>query len=104
MSVNISTYTEKNPHTASMTRSGTARCPTLMGRTALGWIRRVISRLPCFRMSNRRITFMPPAVEPAQPPVNEPRNNKNGSTLGQTEWSAMLNPVVVTMDTVAKMP
>jgi NAD dependent epimerase/dehydratase family enzyme len=43
----VITYTAKNPHTASTTRSGTRWVPSLIVNTPFGWISRRISRMPC---------------------------------------------------------
>ena len=51
-----------------------------------------------------RMAFMPPPVEPAQPPINEQRIRKIGKKMGQLAKSVVANPVVVPMDIAWKIP
>ena len=49
-----------------------------------------------------RITFNPPPVEPAQPPIKAEHNNRRGRNSGQAEMSPVVNPAVVAIDTTWK--
>jgi len=81
--VNTPTYTAKKPQTASTTRSGTARPPSCTGISAVGCTSLTISRRPCFTSSRQRTTLRPPAVEPAQPPMNDANSSSTGNPPGQ---------------------
>ena len=65
----VATYTKKNPRKAARNRSGTIRSPSLRGVTACGWTMRNTS-CPAWRANRTvRITFSPPLVDPAIPPM-----------------------------------
>jgi hypothetical protein len=44
-------------------------------------------------------TFIPPAVDPAHPPINITRTRKNLQQFGHLSKSALQNPVLVVMET-----
>ena len=49
-----------------------------------------------------RMTFIPPAVEPAQPPTNMSRTRRSFADVSHLSKSAVTNPVVVVMLTTEK--
>ena len=55
--------------------------------------------MPCLYISSQRTTFMPPAVEPAQPPMKLDSSSRTGSAPGHAEKSSVVNPVVVPIET-----
>ena len=63
-------------------------------------MRRFISRMPCLYIKRDLITFIPPAVEPAEPPTKLASIRIIGSAPGQPEKSDVVNPVVVAIETV----
>ena len=63
-------YTNINPATLYTTSFRPGRRFSWMLNTPCGCKRRCISLSACFRRITQRITLMPPAVEPEQPPVN----------------------------------
>ncbi len=81
--------------------SGTLTLPIFTVITALGWIRRITSRMPCLRIRRMRITFMPPPVEPEQPPTKAATNSRKGRAPGQVEKSATAKPAVVATETTS---
>ncbi len=46
-----------------------------------------------------RITFIPPPVEPAQPPIKLDSTNKTGKNNGQSAKEVVVKPAVVEMET-----
>ncbi len=82
-----------------MTRSGNALLPNLILYTALGCTKRFSSRIPCKLSSNTRITFKPPPVEPAQPPMKLESTNKTGKKRGQSAKEVVVKPAVVEIET-----
>ena len=48
---------------------------SLSGTIALGWIRRLNSKKELRKKTKCRIILMPPAVEPAQAPINKSTKN-----------------------------
>ena len=50
------------------------------------------------------MAFMPPPVEPTQPPIKLSINSNTGRNSGQIEKSCVVNPVVVAMETVWNRP
>ena len=63
-------YTARNRWTPRMLRSFRGLPSNWMAGTALGWSIRRISLTDTFCRITTRATLMPPAVEPAQPPIN----------------------------------
>ena len=92
----------KSPRTASLIPSGTIRPPTTKGVTALGC---TILKISCKMVRNTtmiRMTFIPPAVEPAQPPTNMSKTRITFAAVSHLSKSAVTNPVVVVMLTTEK--
>src|SRR5687767_7604352 len=89
------TYTAKNPHTASTTRGLMGFSPSFTGSSALGCTSCTTSRWPYFHISSQRTTFMPPEVDPAQPPMNVDNMRITGSAPGQREKFSVKNPELV---------
>ena len=81
--VKLATYRAKKPHTASTTRESIDLVPIRTGMCALGCTRRVISRIPCLTSNSKRITLIPPPVEPAQPPTKLENSNRMAMKPGQ---------------------
>ena len=50
------------------------------------------------------MAFMPPPVEPTQPPMKLSINRSIGKNSGQTEKSCVVNPVVVAIEMVWNSP
>ena len=69
------------------------------GISAFGCTSRLTSRTPCRYSRSQRITFMPPPVEPAQPPIKLVKISMTGNAPGHIENSAVAKPVVVATDT-----
>ena len=80
-------------------RGSIAFAPSLTGTSALGCTSCTTSRWPCFHSSSQRTTFMPPEVEPAQPPMNVDSIRITGSAPGQCVKSSVKKPEVVCIDT-----
>ncbi len=47
-----------------------------------------------------RITFIPPPVEPAHPPIKEENSNSTGKNNGQSAKPVVVKPAVVEIETV----
>ncbi len=77
---------------------------TLSGDTSRGRTTFFSSRQDAFSVTSTRIIFMPPPVEPAQPPQNMSTTSIRPSARGQRSKSAVQKPVVVTTDTTWKAP
>ena len=50
------------------------------------------------------MTLMPPAVEPAHPPMKLEKINRTGIAAGQAAKSVVVKPVVVAMETAWNRP
>ena len=73
-----------------------------MGISARGWTMRRTSWVPCLSIRITRSTFMPPAVEPPQPPMKAMNIISTGRKSGQWAKSTVPNPVLVTTETTTK--
>ena len=71
-----------------------------MTLTWLGCTIRFSSRTSDFHRISTRDTFMPPAVEPAQPPENISTSSAIRQKVGHMAKSTVAKPVVVMMVTV----
>ena len=60
---------------------------------------RFSSRIPCRLSSNTRITFKPPPVDPAHPPIKLESTKNTGRNSGQSEKEVVVNPAVVEIET-----
>ncbi|CSQ71614.1 Uncharacterised protein [Shigella sonnei] len=49
-----------------------------------------------------RITFRPPPVDPAQPPIKAEHKSSTGKKSGQRAMLSVVNPAVVAIDTTWK--
>ena len=78
--------------------------PILTGISAFGCTSRRTSRAPCLYSSSTRMTFMPPPVEPAQPPMKLEKISRTGSNPGHAAKFVVVNPVVVAMETTWNSP
>lgn len=48
------------------------------------------------------MTFKPPPVDPAQPPINAEHSSNTGKNSGQRAILSVVNPAVVAIDTTWK--
>jgi hypothetical protein len=77
------------------TPSGTALPPTKTGATVVGENASRASRNANLSPTAIRITFIEPAVEPAQPPTNIRLTSTMRASSGQVSKSVVAKPVVV---------
>ena len=63
-------YRNTKPDTAEMVLSAICFPAILIGMTAVGWSFLLTSRLIILKSMMARMTFMPPPVEEAQPPIS----------------------------------
>ncbi len=73
--MNTSIYRIMNEKILFITSSGTTRSPSRMGRTSFGWSDLNSSRYAYFNINSSRTTLIPPAAEPALPPMNMSMNS-----------------------------
>ena len=74
--------------TALTMLSDNGRPSNLIGMTILGKMVWITERNDVFKLKKNRMTFMPPPVEPPQPPINIINRSKNLSVFGHASKSA----------------
>src|SRR5918995_1301274 len=97
----IAIQAAKSPSTAILTPSDTVRLPMTKGVTALGCTILKTSWSTVRKITITLMTFIPPAVEPAQPPTNISSTRVSFAAVSHLSKSAVTKPVVVvTLTTV----
>ena len=91
-------YTARNRWTPWILRSFRGLPSNRTVETALGCSIRRISLMETFPKITARATLIPPAVEPAQPPMNISATRMALEKVGQVLKSTVANPVVVMME------
>ncbi len=88
----------KKPDICDTAGSSTGLRPSLIAQMVCGRTNLRMSRRTFLISINTRRTFIPPPVEPAQPPMNINRTSNMREVLGQALKSAVVNPVVVMIE------
>ena len=84
-----------NPITPQMMESSMVLLSTEIGLTRFGISRRPHSLAMCLKSTRIRMTFSPPAVDPAQPPMAIMIRSSDLEKRGHWSKSAVPKPVVV---------
>ena len=85
------------------TSSGITFSPILIGNTPFGCNNFLTSNIRYLVIKIERMIFIPPVVDPADPPIKNKKNNNVFDISGQSLKFSVLKPVVVIIETAVKI-